>query len=166
MIYFSSIQVNNYFFVLLRFFYFCPCLYFSLFIFISPVMISSFRLFDCVLKIFNIRNVSYFFYFCVLCYHCFSYFPLTYSDSKRILFYLSGFCVKDNPNESMDLELLLPNDEIFRVRALSIKKFHEDYKKISPKGLIFAFCDFISIFIFIFIFISSQFFWVFFITIF
>ena len=62
-------------------------------------------------------------------------------------FHSLGFCVKNNPNESMDLELLLPNDEIFRVRALSIKKFHEDYKKISPKGLIFVYCDFIFIFI-------------------
>ena len=99
-----------------------------------------------------------FLYFCVI-----TVFHISRSHILiRIEFHLLGFCVKDNPNESMDLELLLPNDEIFRVRALSIKKFHEDYKKISPKGLIFAFCDFILIFSFI----SSPFFGGFFLLLF
>ena len=47
---------------------------------------------------------------------------------------LLGFCLENNPNESLDSELLIPKDEIFRVRALAIKKFSEDYKKISKEG--------------------------------
>lgn len=45
------------------------------------------------------------------------------SRPNDLLLIYSGFCIEDNPNESLDAELSIPRDDISRVRDLVIKSF-------------------------------------------
>ena len=48
--------------------------------------------------------------------------------------FISGFCIEQNPFESLDSELFIPRDGISRVRDLMIKSFTQDFNQISGNG--------------------------------
>jgi hypothetical protein len=56
------------------------------------------------------------------------------SRSNDLLLVYSGFCIEDNPDESLDAELAIPRDEIARVRDMLIKTFSEETHRLLGKG--------------------------------